>query len=67
MKKFYNTFIKWTFGIIAVLVCVPLLTAKVAMLLIIKVVKVIRFVVNELFIATMRITDGLEDRLSVKD
>lgn len=67
MKKFYNTFIKWTFGIIAVLVCVPLLTVKVAMLLIIKVVKVIRFVVNELFIATMRITDGLEDRLSVKD
>lgn len=67
MKKFYNTFIKWTFGIIAVLVCVPLLIAKVAMLLIIKVVKVIRFVVNELFIATMRITDGLEDRLSVKD
>lgn len=67
MKKFYNTFIKWTFGIIAVLVCVPLLTTKVAMLLIIKVVKVIRFVVNELFIATMRITDGLEDRLSIKD
>ena len=67
MKKFYNTFIKWTFGIIAVLVCVPLLAIKVAMLLIIKVVKVIRFVVNELFIATMRITDGLEDRLSVKD
>ena len=67
MKKVYNTIIEWTFGIIAVLVCVPLLAIKVVMLLIIKVARTIRFVVYELFIATMRITDGLEDRLSIKD
>ena len=67
MKKFYNKIIKWTFGVVAVLTSIPLLTTKVAMLLIVKVAKAIVFVMDELFSSTMRITDGLVERLSVKD
>lgn len=66
MRKFYNTVIQWTFGIVAVLFCAPLLIIKSVMLFIIKVAKIIVFIQDELFNAVMRITDGLEERLSVK-
>lgn len=67
MRKFYNKFIQWTFGIIAVLAAIPLLAIKVAVLPTIKVAKAIRYVVDELFATTMRITDRLVDMLSVED
>lgn len=67
MRKFYNKFIQWTFGIIAVLAAIPLLAVKVVVLPTIKVAKAIRYVVDELFATTMRITDRLVDMLSVED
>lgn len=67
MKKFYNIFIKWTFAIIAVLFCAPLLIIKAVILFIIKVAKIIVFIQDELFNTVMRITDGLEKMLRVKD
>ena len=67
MKKFYNTFIEWTFSITAIIVYVPLFVIKVTMVLIIKVAESILFVRKELVSSTRRITAGLADRLSVKD
>ncbi len=67
MKKFYNTFIDWTFVIINVLVYIPLFVIKVTMLFIIKVAEAILFVRKELVSSTRRITAGLADRLNIKD
>ena len=67
MKKFYNTFIEWTFSITAIIVYIPLFVIKVTMVLIIKVAEAILFVRKELVSSTRRITAGLADRLSVKD
>lgn len=67
MKKAYNKFIEWTFGIIAILLYIPLLTVKLTMKVVVKIARAIIFVVNEVFIAIIRITEGLEERLSVKD
>ena len=67
MKKAYNKFIEWIFGIISILLYIPLLTVKLTMKVVVKIARAIIFVVNEVFTATIRITEGLEERLSVKD
>ena len=67
MKKAYNKFIEWIFGIIAILLYIPLLTVKLTMKVVVKIARAIIFVVNEVFTAIERITEGLEERLSVKD
>ena len=67
MKKAYNKFIEWTFGIIAILLYIPLVTVILTMKVVVKIARAIIFVVNEVFTAIIRITEGLEERLSVKD
>lgn len=67
MKRIYNKFIEWTFNVIAVLIYVPLAIVKVTMKVVVKIARAIIFVVNEVFTAIERITEGLAERLSVKD
>ena len=67
MKKIYNKFIEWTFGIIAILLYIPLVTVKLTMKVVVKIARAIIFVVEEVFIGIGRITEGLEERLSIKD
>ena len=67
MKRIYNKFIEWTFSVIAVLIYIPLAIVKVTMKVVVKIARAIIFVVNEIFTAIERITEGLEERLSVKD
>ena len=67
MKRIYNKFIEWTFGVIAVLIYVLLLIVKVTMKVIVKIARAVIFVVNEVFTTIERITEGLVERLSVKD
>ena len=67
MKKTYNKFIEWTFGIIEILLYIPLVTVILTMKVVVKIARAIIFVVNEVFTAITRITEGLEERLSVKD
>lgn len=67
MKRIYNKFIEWTFGVIAVLIYVLLLIVKVTMKAIVKITRAIIFVVNEVFTTIERVTEGLVERLSVKD
>lgn len=67
MKKVYNKFIEWTFSIIAILLYIPLVTVKLTMKVVVKIARAIIFVVDEVFIGIGRITEGLEERLSIKD
>lgn len=67
MKKVYNKFIEWTFSIIALLLYIPLVTIKLTMKVVVKIARAIIFVVEEVFTLIGRITEGLEERLSVKD
>ena len=67
MKKAYNKFIEWTFGIIAILLYIPSVLVILTMKVVVKIARAIIFVVNEVFTAITRITEGLEERLSVKD
>ena len=67
MKKVYNKFIEWTFSIIALLLYIPLITVKLTMKVVVKIARAIMFVVDEVFTAIVRITEGLEERLGVKD
>lgn len=67
MKRIYNKFIEWTFSVIAVLICVPLVIVKVTMKVVVKIAQAIIFVVEEVFAATTQIIEGLVERLSVKD
>lgn len=67
MKRIYNKFIDWTFSIIAVLICVPLVIVKVTMKVVVKIAQAIIFVVEEVFAAITQIIEGLIERLSVKD
>lgn len=67
MKKVYNKFIEWTFGIIAILLYIPLVTVKLTMKVVVKIARAIIFVVEEVFTVIGRITEGLEERLSIKD
>ena len=67
MKKTYNKFIEWTFSIIALLLYIPLVTVKLTMKVVVKIARAIIFVVEEVFTLIGRITEGLEERLSVKD
>lgn len=66
MKKTYNKFIEWTFSIIALLLYIPLVTVKLTMKVVVKIARAIIFVVDEVFTAIVRITEGLEERLSIK-
>ena len=67
MKKAYNKFIEWTFGIIAILLYVPLVIVKLTMKVAVKIERAITFVVEEVFTVIGRITEGLVERLSIKD
>ena len=67
MKKVYNKFIEWTFSIIALLLYIPLVTVKLTMKVVVKIARAIIFVVEEVFTVIGRITEGLEERLSVKE
>ena len=67
MKRIYNKFIEWTLSVLAVLIYVPLVIVKVTMKVVVKIAQAIIFVVDEVFTAIIRITEGLEERLSVKD
>lgn len=67
MKKIYNKFIEWTLSIIALLLYIPLVTVKLTMKVVVKIARAIIFVVEEVFIGIVRITEGLEERLSIKD
>ena len=67
MKKVYNTFIEWTFSIIALLLYLSLVIVKLMMKVVVKIARAIIFVVEEVFTVIGRITEGLEERLSVKD
>ena len=67
MKKVYNKFIEWTFSIIALLLYIPLVTIKLTMKVAVKIARAIIFVVEEVFTTIVRITEGLEERLSIKD
>ena len=67
MKKVYNKFIEWTFSIIALLLYILLITVKLTMKVVVKIARAIIFVVDEVFTAIVRITEGLEKRLSIKD
>ena len=67
MKKFYNKFIEWTLNVIAMLIYVPLVIAKVTMKVVVKIAQAIIFVAEEVFDATTQIIEGLIERLSVKD
>lgn len=67
MKKVYNKFIEWTLSIIALLLYIPLIIVKLTMKVVVKIARAIMFVVDEVFIGIGRITEGLEERLSIKD
>ena len=67
MKKVYNKFIEWTFSIIALLLYIPLVTVKLTMKVVVKIARAIIFVVEEVFTAIVRITEGLVEKLSIKD
>ena len=67
MKRIYNKFIEWTLSVLTVLIYVPLVIVKVTMKVVVKIAQAIIFVVDEVLYATTRITEGLEERLSVKD
>ena len=67
MKKVYNKFIEWTLSIIALLLYIPLVTVKLTMKVVVKIARAIIFVIEEVFTAIVRITEGLEERLSIKD
>ena len=67
MKKIYNKFIEWTFCIIALLLYIPLITVKLTMKVVVKIARAITFVVEEVFTVIGRITEGLVERLSIKD
>ena len=67
MKKVYNKFIEWTFSIIALLLYILLVTVKLTMKVVVKIARAIIFVVEEVFTVIGRITEGLEERLSIKD
>ena len=67
MKKVYNKFIEWTLSIIALLLYIPLVTVKLTMKVVVKIARAIIFVVEEVFTVIGRITEGLEERLSIKD
>ena len=67
MKKVYNKFIEWTLSIIALLLYIPLVTIKLTMKVVVKIARAIIFVVEEVFTLIGRITEGLEERLGVKD
>ena len=67
MKTIYNKFIEWTLSVLAVLIYIPLVIVKVTMKVVVKIAQAIIFVVDEVLYATTRITEGLEERLSVKD
>lgn len=67
MKKVYNKFIEWTLSIIALLLYIPLVTIKLTMKVVVKIARAIMFVVEEVFTAIVRIAEGLEERLSVKE
>ena len=67
MKKVYNKFIEWTFSIIALLLYIPLVTIKLTMKVVVKIARAIMFVVEEVFTVIVRITEGLVERLSIKD
>ena len=67
MKKVYNKFIEWTFCIIALLLYIPLITVKLTMKVVVKIARAIMFVADEVFTAIVRITEGLEERLGIKD
>lgn len=67
MKRIYNKFIEWTLSVLAVLIYIPLVIVKVTMKVVVKIAQAIIFVVDEVLYATTRITEGLEERLSVKD
>ena len=67
MKKAYNKFIEWTFSIIAILLYILLVTVKLTMKVVVKIARAIIFVVEEVFTVIGRITEGLEERLSIKD
>lgn len=67
MKRIYNKFIEWTLNVLVVLIYVPLVLVKVTMKVVVKIAQAIIFIIDEVFYATTRITEGLEERLSVKD
>lgn len=67
MKKVYNKFIEWTLSIIALLLYIPLIIVKLTMKFVVKIARAIIFVVEEVFTAIVRITEGLEEKLSIKD
>ena len=67
MKRIYNKFIEWTLSVLVILIYIPLLIVKVTMKVVVKITQAIIFVVDEVFAATTRIIEGLEERLSVKD
>ena len=67
MKKVYNKFIEWTLSIIALLLYIPLVTVKLTMKVVVKIARAIIFIVDEVVTAIVRITEGLEERLSIKD
>lgn len=67
MKKVYNKFIEWTLSIIAILLYILLVTVKLTMKVVVKIARAIIFVVEEVFTVIGRITEGLEERLSIKD
>ena len=67
MKKIYNKFIEWTLSIIALLLYIPLVTVKLTMKVVVKIARATMFVVDEVFTAIVRITEGLEEKLSIKD
>lgn len=67
MKRIYNKFIEWTLSVLAVLIYIPLVIVKQTMKVVVKIAQAIIFVVDEVLYATTRITEGLEERLSVKD
>lgn len=67
MKRIYNKFIEWTLSVLAVLIYIPLLIVKVTMRIVVKIARAIIFVVNEVSATIGRITEGLVERLSVKD
>lgn len=67
MKRIYNKFIEWTLSVLLILIYIPLLIVKVTMKVVVKITQAIIFVVDKVFYATIRIIEGLEKRLSVKD
>lgn len=67
MKKVYNKFVEWTFSIIALLLYLLLVIVKVTMKVVVKIARAITFVVEEVFTVIGRITEGLVERLSIKD